>query len=52
MKQEGNGLYKAQKYSEAAECYNLALELCPLEEKDDIVKLYQNVGAAYIEMVT
>ena len=50
-KQEGNELYKAQKYMEAVECYKQALELCP-EKEDDISKLYQNIGAAYAVMVS
>lgn len=52
IKQEGNNLYKTHKFAEAVKCYKDALELCPLEKKDDISKLYHNIGAAYSAMAS
>lgn len=43
----GNEAYSAKKYDEAISFYNQAIEACPIENKDELAKNYQNRAAAY-----
>ncbi|KAJ8895740.1 hypothetical protein PR048_001078 [Dryococelus australis] len=49
-KDAGNKLFKAGKYQEAIECYNMAIEVCPTDKKQDLATFYQNRAAAYEQM--
>ncbi|XP_063222903.1 mitochondrial import receptor subunit TOM70 [Bacillus rossius redtenbacheri] len=49
-KDAGNKLFKAGKYAEAIECYNMAIEVCPTDKKQDLATFYQNRAAAYEQM--
>ncbi|XP_015124131.1 mitochondrial import receptor subunit TOM70 [Diachasma alloeum] len=46
-KAQGNQAFIARKYDDAILYYNKAIEACPLENKDELAKIYQNRAAAY-----
>ena len=48
---KGNSLYKEHKFSEAIQCYQEAMSICPEENKEEIAKFHQNIAAVYDMMV-
>ncbi|KAK3601164.1 hypothetical protein CHS0354_019163 [Potamilus streckersoni] len=46
-KDKGNKHFKDGKYDEAINCYNMAIDLCPPENHQDLSTFYQNRAAAY-----
>ena len=52
IKLQGNDFFKQQKYEEAIKCYQEAIKICPPENKEDIAKIHQNIGAVYDQMVS
>lgn len=46
-KNKGNKLFKIGKYEQAIDCYTEAIQICPVENKEDISTFYQNRAAAY-----
>ncbi|XP_037072645.1 mitochondrial import receptor subunit TOM70-like [Pollicipes pollicipes] len=46
-KNKGNKYFKAQQYNDAILCYNMAIELCPPEETQDLATFYQNRAATH-----
>lgn len=46
-KNKGNKYFKGGKFSEAINCYDQAIEMCPPENTVDLSTFYQNRAAAY-----
>eukprot|EP00916_Digyalum_oweni_P002526 GHVL01004634.1.p1 GENE.GHVL01004634.1~~GHVL01004634.1.p1 ORF type:complete len:222 (+),score=51.10 GHVL01004634.1:46-711(+) len=46
-KEEGNLLYKDKKYLEAIECYTFAINLCPIDNKEQKAVFYTNRATAH-----
>ncbi|XP_070528059.1 mitochondrial import receptor subunit TOM70 isoform X2 [Cardiocondyla obscurior] len=49
-KTEGNVQFKMGKYDEAIVQYNKAIEVCPIENVEDLATFYQNRAAAYEQL--
>ena len=47
IKQQGNELYKQQKFEEAIKCYKEAIKVCPTDKKEDLAIFHQNLAAVY-----
>uniref|UniRef100_A0A8C4NG68 Translocase of outer mitochondrial membrane 70 homolog A (S. cerevisiae) n=1 Tax=Eptatretus burgeri TaxID=7764 RepID=A0A8C4NG68_EPTBU len=45
-KNSGNDLFRAEKYTEAVECYTQALALCPSDRSPELATCFQNRAAA------
>lgn len=52
MKNQGNKFFQQGKFQEAAQCYSEAITLCPLSDKQELPKFYQNRAAAYENLVS
>lgn len=50
-KNKGNKYFKGGKFSEAINCYDQAIEMCPPENTVDLSTFYQNRAAAYEQQV-
>ena len=50
IKQQGNELYKQQKFEEAIKCYKEAIKVCPTD-KEDLAIFHQNIAAVYDMLV-
>ena len=51
IKQQGNELYKQQKFEEAIKCYKEAIQVCPADKKEDLAIFHQNLAAVYDMLV-
>ena len=51
IKQQGNDLFKQQKFEEAIKCYKEAIDVCPSAKKEDLAIFHHNIGAVYDQMV-
>ena len=51
IKQQGNELYKQQKFEEAIKCYKEAIKVCPANKKEDVAIFHQNLAAVYDMLV-
>ncbi|CAG2067297.1 unnamed protein product, partial [Timema podura] len=49
-KDAGNKLFKANKFIEAIECYNAAIEICPTDKTQDLATFFQNRAATYEQL--
>ncbi|KYM83973.1 Mitochondrial import receptor subunit TOM70 [Atta colombica] len=49
-KNEGNVYFKTKKYNEAIAEYTKAIDICPMENKDELATFYQNRAAAYEQL--
>ena len=50
IKQQGNELYKQQKFEEAIKCYKEAIKVCPTD-KEDLAIFQENIAAVYDMLV-
>ena len=50
-KSTGNNLFSKQKYEEAIEQYEKALNTCPIEKKKERAVYWGNIGACQIKLV-
>lgn len=50
-KKEGNTYFKIGKYDKAIAQYNMAIEICPVENVEEMATFYQNRAAAYEQLV-
>jgi mitochondrial import receptor subunit TOM70 len=51
IKNKGNKYFQQNKYMDALECYTNAINLCPLNDTNELPKFYQNRAAVYEQLV-
>lgn len=51
-KNRGNVFFRQKEYQEALQCYKDALDVCPLDEVEDIAAFQHNIAAVYENMVS
>lgn len=50
-KKEGNTYFKVGKYDKAIAQYNMAIEICPEKNVEEMATFYQNRAAGYEQLV-
>ena len=52
IKNVGNEFFQSGKFEDALRCYSEAISLCPVNDKQELPKFYQNRAAAYENLVS